>query len=306
MTGLQSSTFGARTLAAHLSEGRVPVPDALRYATLLGEELRKIHGRGEVHGDVSPESIMLNGAGLELVPAAGTSDTRTPSTDIFAFGAVLHEMLTGRRIAEGVTPVAPEPTGMPVADRLLAYCLADEPAARPPNMQRVLLELKLVALAARSGDVSASMRREAADLALRTAMQEMEARLAARQEAHEKKVAEEQQAANDAVQKLSAEFAALQTELLAVREGMEANAGRLTALEQRVDAVNPSIASLGTHLTEDIYKLEKSIQVQTAVIESVRTSIGQTDGLVERVVEAMEMLQDSILQRPSRLFLGTD
>jgi len=50
-----------QTLAQRLAQGRIPAPEAQRYAMLLAEALRKIHEAGEVHGGVSPASIMLTG-----------------------------------------------------------------------------------------------------------------------------------------------------------------------------------------------------------------------------------------------------
>ena len=52
-----------QTLAQRLAQGRIPTPDAERYAMILAEALRKIHEAGQVHGGVSPASIMLSGSG---------------------------------------------------------------------------------------------------------------------------------------------------------------------------------------------------------------------------------------------------
>ena len=232
-TGPQTSGPGFRTLADRLSEGRMPAPEALRYATLLAETLRKMHDRGEVHGAVSPESVVLAGAGIDLIspPEKLEGQAADASTDILAFGGVLHEMLTGRKIPGGESPSAPTLTGIPIADRLLAGCLAQEPAARRPSMQKVLRELKLVTLAARCAGVSAATRRAGAEMARRTSLQEMEALLAARLEEHEKRAAERQQAASDALHKLRTEVVALEAKLAAAHEGVAANAGDPAALE---------------------------------------------------------------------------
>src|ERR1019366_1409868 len=109
-----------QTLAQRLAQGRIPAPEAQRYAMLLAEALRKIHEAGEVHGGVSPASIMLTGSSLELGPAPRTKGGITPYTapellegqppdsrsDVFAFGAVVYEMFSGRQAFEGDSEAA--------------------------------------------------------------------------------------------------------------------------------------------------------------------------------------------------------
>ena len=153
-----------RTLAQRLAQGKIPAPEAGRYALILAEALRKIHDAGQVNGGVSPASIVLTGSSLELLPAAPTTGTVTPYTapellqghaadsgsDIFAFGAVVYEMFSGRRAFEGDGPAAlsaaintsmPPSCGIPAVDRLIGNCLAKDPAARWQRMQKILLEL---------------------------------------------------------------------------------------------------------------------------------------------------------------------
>src|SRR5512142_533175 len=113
-----------RTLAERLSEGAIPVTQALRYATLLGESLRKIHDSGKGHGAVSPETILLTAEGLELGPPAESAGPADIQADIFAFGTVLDEMLTS---SPGDSPTDAGEHG---AGALIAACLARDPAGR--------------------------------------------------------------------------------------------------------------------------------------------------------------------------------
>jgi serine/threonine-protein kinase len=80
-----------------------------------------------------------------------------PRTDIFAFGAVLHEMLTGRKAFEGKSSVSvmsailkdtPQPVSQlqpvspPELDRLIARCLAKNPDDRWQSAGDLCYELK--------------------------------------------------------------------------------------------------------------------------------------------------------------------
>lgn len=82
--------------------------------------------------------------------------------DIFAFGAVLHEMLTGKRAFEGKSqpgviaallssdppPVSSlQPLAPPALDHLVARALAKDPAERWTSMHDVLLQLRWIAVA---------------------------------------------------------------------------------------------------------------------------------------------------------------
>ena len=81
-------------------------------------------------------------------------------TDIFAFGAVLYEMLTGKKAFEGTshasvsaaimssdpTPIsALQPLTPPALDRVVAACLAKDPDDRWQSARDVLRELKWIA-----------------------------------------------------------------------------------------------------------------------------------------------------------------
>jgi hypothetical protein len=86
------------------------------------------------------------------------------------------------------------------------------------------------------------------------------------------------------------ELAALKAGLAALQQGVEGNAARFTTLERSTEAVQAQLA-------EKIQTLEKENDIQASSIESIRASAAQTDDLVGRVVEAMETIQDSVLQQ---------
>ena len=152
-----------KTLAHRLCEGRLPVAEALQYAMQLAESLSRLREAGKAHGAVTPANLALVDGGVELLPASqGSSGTITPYTapevvqggaadarsDIFSFGAILFEMLTGRKAFNGQTRDVPS-SGNPALDRLVSPCLDSDPDARSARIHKVMMELKLLSVAAR-------------------------------------------------------------------------------------------------------------------------------------------------------------
>jgi serine/threonine protein kinase len=148
-----------QTLRARLESGPLPVSKAVGYGVQICEGLAAVHARGIVHRDLKPDNVFVTRDGQVKIldfglakPGprgflAGNSDVRTPTepgllvgtcgymapeqargrpadarSDIFSMGALLYEMLSGRRAFAGPTP----------ADTLAALLTQD-----PPQMSAI-------------------------------------------------------------------------------------------------------------------------------------------------------------------------
>ncbi len=185
------------TLEARLAKGPLPLEQTLEYAIQIADALDKAHRQGVVHRDLKPGNIMLvkSGAklldfGLAKLQAAdtptnlsalpteqanltaegtilGTLQYMAPEqleakeadarTDIFAFGAVVYEMATGKKAFEGKSqasliaaimekdpPAVSElqPVSPPALDRLVARCLSKDRDDRWQSASDLVFNLK--------------------------------------------------------------------------------------------------------------------------------------------------------------------
>ena len=322
-----------KTLAERLSEGRLPVADAFRYGMLLAESLRRLHDSGGIHGAMTPNNLSMTATGMDLLPAPEwTMGAVTPYTapevvngreadirsDIYSFGAILFELLTGRRVFEGETRVAlvsnithaPIPTsGSPAVDRLVGSCLSKNPETRAPRMQKIIMELKLLSVAARCTDSAAgpAERPNALDsTSVRTEIQQLEERIAARFHAHESAMVDLQRTLDDAVRSMKAQIATMTTEFAAAKTSASFSAGgtldgasnaRVHAVERKVEEMRQYLSRFERDIAADLVDIENGLKVHEAAIESSRTAMSQTDDLVERVVEALESLQSTVMDQ---------
>jgi hypothetical protein len=338
MIAFQSATNTTPTLDQRLADGEISAAQALSYAINLAEALRQMHDAGQVHGAVSPVNITVSGTRLELLPAAAPAEGATPYTapellqghpadarsDIFSFGAVACEMLTGRpafrgdnraALAEAILHAVPPSSGNPGMDLFLSTCLAKDPAARFERMQKVLLELKLLAVHARRAENPA--RRGQAAAAFRSELQEIETCLVSRLEAHERTASDTGRATREALDTLREQISALGAQFAAAqqraeqgassaRNTIEAIGSRIAQTEQGLDALRQDFLTHVENVVADLHDLRDSLDAQGAEIELARRAQAQTDNLVEGVVEALDLLQSSVIEQTEEGILGVD
>ena len=184
------------SLADHLAKGPLPLAEVFKYGAQIADALDRAHRLAIVHRDLKPGNIMLTRSGAKLLdfglakPQAAfissREETQKPITqqgtivgtlqymspeqlegreadhrsDIFAFGAVIYEMATGKRafIAKTSTSLIAailkdEPPPMlelqPVTPSALAHvvtrCLAKDPEDRWQSAHDIGAELRWIA-----------------------------------------------------------------------------------------------------------------------------------------------------------------
>jgi len=181
------------TLAGRIEKGALPLDQALKLAIQIADALDRAHRAGVTHRDVKPQNIMLTRDGVKVLDfglaksAAGkpgaTEETLTKvlttegtvmgtpqymapeqfegkeadaRSDIWAFGAVLYEMVTGRKAFQGKSysslvgailsadpaPMAVRPFRPARLERLVLRCLAKDPEERYQCMRDIVLDLR--------------------------------------------------------------------------------------------------------------------------------------------------------------------
>ena len=156
-------------------KGPVPLGKAVEYAGEILDALDAAHRKGVVHRDLKPANILISKQGVKLldfglakqVPPVGNEATVTKGltvagsilgtvqymspeqlqskpvdarSDLFSFGCVLYELLTGKRAFDGENPASviaavlerePAPLEIsPPLDRVVERCLAKDPDQR--------------------------------------------------------------------------------------------------------------------------------------------------------------------------------
>jgi serine/threonine-protein kinase len=165
--------------------GPVPPQVAVQMAEQMADALEEAHRHGIIHRDLKPSNVQVTDQGAlklldfgiaQLLPSLDADATRTidtdvvlgtpsymspeqiegkpldPRSDVFSFGSVLYELLSGRKAFSGesvpsiLTAVLrddPPPLDAPAAlDRVVRRCLEKDPSARFQTMGQVRAALR--------------------------------------------------------------------------------------------------------------------------------------------------------------------
>ena len=163
-----SEPIEGETLRQVLDRGALPVDTAIPYVTQIAEGLTAAHQKGFVHRDLKPENILVTpDGGVKIIGFGLAAATQGESTvarglslgtlsymspeqvsgaavnqrsDMFAFGAIVQEMLTGARAFIGDTPID---TMTAVLESDVSDALPLSAADIPPALMRIVdLSLK--------------------------------------------------------------------------------------------------------------------------------------------------------------------
>jgi serine/threonine protein kinase len=192
---LVSELLEGETLASELASGRLGIRRTLDYAVQIARGLAAAHERGIVHRDLKPANVFVTRDGrlkildfglaklvasepetsLTRVPTAGTAPCAIigtlgyispeqlrgrpadPRSDIFSFGAILYEMLSGKRAFQGDSAadtmsaiLRDDPPDLSFADdgvpfglqRVFRHCLEKSPERRYQSAHDLAFDLE--------------------------------------------------------------------------------------------------------------------------------------------------------------------
>jgi eukaryotic-like serine/threonine-protein kinase len=158
-------------LGAIINGRPLNVRRALEFAINLADALADAHALEMIHGDIRPDTIMITpkdrakfvNFGLSSFTTGGTNRLKAPTpyvspeeiagrpadsrSDIYALGAVLFEMLTGRQRSRGVVLIGLNPKVPAELDQLVGRMLAANVENRAQSAATIGAELRSLAAA---------------------------------------------------------------------------------------------------------------------------------------------------------------
>src|SRR3984957_11713779 len=191
-----SELLEGETLRERLRSGAIPVRKTLDYAMQVAHGLAAAHEKGIIHRDLKPENLFVTKDGrvkildfglAKLTQPDSSSHTSMPTathgteagvvmgtagymspeqvrgmaldprSDIFSFGAILYEMLSGKKAFHGETPadtmsaiLKEEPAELsetnrnisPALERIVQHCLEKNPESRFHSASDIAFDLE--------------------------------------------------------------------------------------------------------------------------------------------------------------------
>jgi dipeptidyl aminopeptidase/acylaminoacyl peptidase len=203
---LVTELLQGETLRARLVGGALTLARALDYARQIAQGLAAAHEKGIVHRDLKPENLFVTEDGrvkildfglakltqAEADGVSAESPTRTAATDagtvlgtagymspeqargtasdhrsdVFSFGAILYEMLSGRRAFQGETSADTmtallkedppalstlKPAISPGLERVVRHCIEKNPADRFQSVRDLAFDLEMPSTMSEAG-----------------------------------------------------------------------------------------------------------------------------------------------------------
>jgi len=315
MTDVETTT-ATETLENRLSEGGMPLPETVQHALQLADWLRLAHDAGRPHGAISPATVALNGTAKLLAapeetgiteytaPEVQAGEPPSPQSDIFSLGALLYHLATGRTPPASAEEAKANSCGDPALDRIILKCLAPDPILRYQSAQKLSLELRLLSVSGRRTRMEGPTRWERAIEHLRT-------ETAACLREHENQAEQLKRSTGEVIITLRQELAATEERAVHTEEGLRHNGERLEQTARQLAEVGEQFGQVNTAIeaftrqnaemqeaaTASRLVLEGNMAKQAGKIESALTGIKQTDDLVAWVVEILETLQNTMMER---------
>jgi Tol biopolymer transport system component len=192
-----SELLEGETLRDRLKSGSIATRKALDYAMQIAQGLAAAHEKGIIHRDLKPENLFLTkdgrlkildfglakltqpdsggatsmatvthgateagmvmGTAGYMSPEQVRGQTLDPRSDIFSFGAILYEMLSGKRAFHGATPadtmssiLKEDPPELsetnrnvsPALERIVQHCLEKNPESRFHSASDIAFDLE--------------------------------------------------------------------------------------------------------------------------------------------------------------------
>lgn len=158
--------------------GPMPPEQAVRLALQIAGALEEAHGKGILHRDLKPANILITtkgaaklldfglaklaissdltqtaagalmGTPLYMAPEQADGKLADERSEVFSFGAVLYEMLTGKRAFDSIAAVVRDnpapPPAPPELQRIVMRCLSKQPSERFQSMTELRRALEQV------------------------------------------------------------------------------------------------------------------------------------------------------------------